>query len=117
MGPETVQGRIVEIESLSMSEELRNRMRYLGHVPLSKHFQIVELSFDNSVVPAIILEKFQGRLLIICYVLFFKRTCFPQIKLMKEKKGANAVTVKSSAEILRFSALKKQNGDAVKVSL
>lgn len=61
MGPETVQGRIVEIESLSMSEELRNRMRYLGHVPLSKHFQIVELAFDHSIVPRIILAEFQDR--------------------------------------------------------
>lgn len=60
MSPETIQGRVVEIESLSMSEDLRNRMRYLGHVPLSKHFQIVEITLDHSTIPTTILEEFQG---------------------------------------------------------
>ena len=63
MSPEAIQGRIVEIDSLSMSEDLRNRMRYLGHVPLSKHVQIVEIVLDDSTVSATILEEFQGILL------------------------------------------------------
>jgi len=38
--PDTIQGRIVEIDTMSMTPELRNRLRYLGHIPISKQFQV-----------------------------------------------------------------------------
>lgn len=38
--PEVIQGKIVEVETFSMTEELRNRLRYLGHIPIFKQFQV-----------------------------------------------------------------------------
>lgn len=58
--PETIQGQIVEVETLSMTEELRNRLRYLGHIPVSKQFQIMEITLTEPTVDAIIFEEFRG---------------------------------------------------------
>lgn len=58
--PETIQGRIVEIETLSMTEDLRNRLRYLGHVPISKQFQIMEIALTEPEIHSIIVEEFKG---------------------------------------------------------
>lgn len=60
MCPETIQGRIVEVETLSMTEELRNRLRYLGHIPVSKQFQIMEIALIEPQVDSDILEEFRG---------------------------------------------------------
>lgn len=58
--PETIQGRIVEIETLSMTEEWRNRLRYLGHIPVSKQFQIMEIALTEPELDFSILEEFKG---------------------------------------------------------
>ena len=58
--PETIQGRIIEAETLSMNEELRNRLRYLGHIPVSKQFQIMEISLTEPPIELGILEEFRG---------------------------------------------------------
>lgn len=60
MCPETIQGRIVEIETLSMTEDWRNRLRYLGHIPVSKQFQIMEISLTEPEIDSSILEEFRG---------------------------------------------------------
>jgi len=60
--PEVVEGKIVELECLSMNDEVRNRLRYLGHIPISKPFQIVEISLDESLIDSGILHEFQDRI-------------------------------------------------------
>lgn len=42
-------GKIVEIESGSMTEELRKRLRYLQHLPITCQFQVVEVDLGESV--------------------------------------------------------------------
>lgn len=64
--PETIQGRIVEVETLSMTEDLRNRLRYLGHIPISKQFQIMEITFIEPEIDSTVREEFRG----ICLLLF-----------------------------------------------
>ncbi|XP_046463369.1 RING finger protein 10-like [Daphnia pulex] len=59
--PETIHGRIVEIETLSMTEEWRNRLRYLGHIPVSKQFQIMEIALTEPELDFSILEEFKER--------------------------------------------------------
>ncbi|KAK3083734.1 hypothetical protein FSP39_002255 [Pinctada imbricata] len=41
--PLTITGRILETENIFMSEELRKRLRYLGHLPLTSEFEVAEL--------------------------------------------------------------------------
>ena len=68
--PEVIEGRIVESETLSMTEELRNRMRYLGHVSLSTQFQIAEILLEEPVVDAAVFEEFRGVCVYILTVCF-----------------------------------------------
>ena len=58
--PEVVEGEIVEVDCLSMNDEVRNRLRYLGHIPISKQFQIVEIALDENLVDTDILNEFHG---------------------------------------------------------
>lgn len=41
--PQTITAKIVEMESVFMTEELRKRLRYLSHLPLTSEFQVAEL--------------------------------------------------------------------------
>lgn len=42
-----IKANIVAIESVSMTENLRKRLRYLQHLPLTCEFQVVELDFSQ----------------------------------------------------------------------
>lgn len=48
--PDTVTADIVEIENIFMTEDLRKRLRYLGHLPLTCEFQVVELALKEPVL-------------------------------------------------------------------
>lgn len=61
--PKTITGRIVQKEVCSMSEDLRRRLKYLQHLPVSCHFEVVEIQFDRLIVSAEILSKFKDELL------------------------------------------------------
>lgn len=43
-----------------MSEELRNRLRYLGHIPISKQFQLTEIALTQPVIDLDIMDEFKG---------------------------------------------------------
>ena len=58
--PEIIEGEIAEGEYLSMNEDTRNRLRYLGHIPISKQFQIVEIYLNEAYVDPSISQEFQG---------------------------------------------------------
>jgi len=56
--PEDVTAVIVEKEGISMNEDLRRRLRYLGHLPLICEFEVVELKLETPVVSAETIEAF-----------------------------------------------------------
>jgi len=60
--PHVIEGRIIENETLSMTEELRHRMRYLSHMPISSQFQSVELALDEPLVDVDVLQEFKERI-------------------------------------------------------
>jgi len=60
--PEIIEGEIAEGEYLSMNEDTRNRLRYLGHIPISKQFQIVEIYLNEAYVDPSISQEFQDRI-------------------------------------------------------
>ncbi|XP_048748109.2 RING finger protein 10-like isoform X2 [Ostrea edulis] len=49
-GPQTITAKIVEMESVFMTEELRRRLRYLSHLPLTSEFQVAELELRPPVL-------------------------------------------------------------------
>lgn len=46
--PQSIDGRIVQKESCSMTEELRKRLKYLQHLPVTCQFDVVEIEFEQS---------------------------------------------------------------------
>lgn len=60
--PKTIVGTILQKEICSMSEELRKRLKYLQHLPISCQFEVVELTFEQSLVSKAVLAKFQEEL-------------------------------------------------------
>ncbi|XP_022341195.2 E3 ubiquitin-protein ligase RNF10-like [Crassostrea virginica] len=49
-GPPTITAKIVELESVFMTEELRKRLRYLAHLPLTSEFQVAELDLRPPIL-------------------------------------------------------------------
>ncbi|XP_075219905.1 E3 ubiquitin-protein ligase RNF10 isoform X2 [Lycorma delicatula] len=60
--PPLVTGVILEKESGSMTEELRKRLRYLQHLPVTCQFEVAEICLKPPVVTTDTLEFFQEQL-------------------------------------------------------
>lgn len=60
--PHTVTGIIVEKESGSMTEDLRKRLRYLQHLPLTCQFEVAEIQLVPPVVSQETLDTFKEQL-------------------------------------------------------
>lgn len=56
--PDTITASIVEVESITMTQELRNRLRYLNHLPLSVEFKVVEVLLNPPIVSKETLKEF-----------------------------------------------------------
>uniref|UniRef100_A0A5K3FVE5 E3 ubiquitin-protein ligase RNF10 n=1 Tax=Mesocestoides corti TaxID=53468 RepID=A0A5K3FVE5_MESCO len=48
--PKAISGKVVEIESRTMNLELRQRYRYLSHLPLGRTFYLVEIDLGPPVI-------------------------------------------------------------------
>ncbi|RUS77856.1 hypothetical protein EGW08_014369 [Elysia chlorotica] len=79
--PRTVTATIVAIERIFMTEEMRKRLRYLNHIPLTTEFHVVEMKFKPPVVSKETLKHFQPE--------FEKRRKFRQRKAREEKARAS----------------------------
>lgn len=60
--PPVLTGRIVEKESGSMTEELRRRLRYLQHLPVTCQFEVAEIQLKPPVVTKQTLEHFRDQM-------------------------------------------------------
>ena len=58
--PHKIQGKIVSLESCSMSESLRKRLKYLQHLPVTSVFEVVEIEFDPDFVSHDVVNTFKG---------------------------------------------------------
>lgn len=58
LSPEKISATVVEIAGYSMSEDVRQRHRYLSHLPLTCEFSICELALQPPVVSKETLELF-----------------------------------------------------------
>lgn len=60
--PDTVTATVVELESVSMDEDLRRRLRYLSHLPLTCEFVMAELDLRPPIVSQNVLDIFKDEL-------------------------------------------------------
>lgn len=60
--PRIITGKLVEKEVGSFTEDLRRRMRYLGHLPVTSTFEIVEINLQPPIISREVLESFEGLL-------------------------------------------------------
>uniref|UniRef100_A0A646QJC5 E3 ubiquitin-protein ligase RNF10 n=1 Tax=Hemiscolopendra marginata TaxID=943146 RepID=A0A646QJC5_9MYRI len=57
--PDTVTGKIIEKEGISMTEQLRKRLRYLRHLPLTCEFEVIELNLMPPIVSQKTIRSFE----------------------------------------------------------
>ncbi|XP_013402589.1 RING finger protein 10 [Lingula anatina] len=60
--PETITASIVDMEGIFMTEELRKRLRYLSHMPLTCEFSVAELALKSPIVSKETIKKFAGQI-------------------------------------------------------
>lgn len=60
--PKVIQGRILEIEGFTMTQNLRKRHRYLSHLPLMCEFKVVELDLEVPLLSQETLGEFQEQM-------------------------------------------------------
>ncbi|KAF7276133.1 hypothetical protein GWI33_010890 [Rhynchophorus ferrugineus] len=61
-GPKTITGKILEKEGGSMTEELRNRLRYLQHLPVTCQFEVAEIRLKEPTVNKDTLAHFKEQI-------------------------------------------------------
>lgn len=59
--PKTLTGKILEKEGGSMTEDLRRRLRYLQHLPLTCQFEVAEIYLKPPVVSKETMDYFHGK--------------------------------------------------------
>jgi len=92
--PQTVTANIVELESISMTEDLRRRLRYLGHLPLTCEFYVAELVLKPPVVSQDTLREFQGET--------ERRRRLRQKKSREEKRHVKKIQDEENRKMGRF---------------
>ncbi|CAH1976358.1 unnamed protein product [Acanthoscelides obtectus] len=60
--PKTITGRILEKEGGSMTDDLRRRLRYLQHLPVTCQFEIAEIELRKPIVSQDTLDAFKDQL-------------------------------------------------------
>jgi len=60
--PKTIKGKIIEKDNTSMSESLRNRLRYLRHLPLTSIFEVCEIQLKSPFISKETLTEFSSQL-------------------------------------------------------
>lgn len=60
--PHTLSAKVVEKETVSMTEDLRMRLRYLRHLPVTCNFDVVEVALRNPVVSKGTILMFQDQI-------------------------------------------------------
>ncbi|XP_076282228.1 E3 ubiquitin-protein ligase RNF10 [Lasioglossum baleicum] len=60
--PHTIKGKLLEKEGGSITEDLRRRLRYLCHLPLTCQFELAEIDLQPPIISQEVLTSFQDQL-------------------------------------------------------
>lgn len=58
--PRVISGKLIEKEVGSFTEDLRRRMRYLCHLPVTSQFEIAEIDLLPPLISNEVLSSFEG---------------------------------------------------------
>lgn len=58
VSPPSIEAKVVELEAVNMTEQFRQRFRYLGHVPLASSVRLAELSLRPPLISAKVEREF-----------------------------------------------------------
>ncbi|XP_011506010.1 PREDICTED: LOW QUALITY PROTEIN: RING finger protein 10 [Ceratosolen solmsi marchali] len=60
--PQVISGTIIEKEVGSLTHDLRKRMRYLCHLPVTSQFEMVEIDLQPPIISKEVLTYFEGQI-------------------------------------------------------
>jgi hypothetical protein len=60
--PNQIKGKIIQIESCSLNEDLRKRLKYLQHLPVTSQFDVVEIEFENDILSNSVMNLFRDEI-------------------------------------------------------
>lgn len=66
--PPTISGKIIQKQSCSMTEDLRRRLKFLQHLPVTCQFEVAEVKLDTSLISSEVFERFRGKILPFIYI-------------------------------------------------
>lgn len=69
--PRVIMGKLLEKEGGSLTEDLRRRLRYLCHLPLTCQFEVAEIELKPPIVSEEVLSSFQGNFFVVFAILNF----------------------------------------------
>ncbi|KAL5477138.1 hypothetical protein EMCRGX_G023887 [Ephydatia muelleri] len=61
-GPEEIEAQLVQMDQMSMTEEIRRRFRYLNHLPITCEFALCELALEPPTVSEATLDYYHDEL-------------------------------------------------------
>lgn len=64
--PLVITGKLLEREVGSFTEDLRRRLRYLCHLPLTCQFEVAEIELKPPIVSEDVLNSFHGNAIYPC---------------------------------------------------
>lgn len=63
--PPIITGKVLQKQNCSMTEDLRKRLKFLQHLPVSCQFEVAEIELDKSLISTEIWKRFKGTYYII----------------------------------------------------
>lgn len=67
--PPVITGKLLEKEAGSYTEDLKRRLRYLCHLPLTCQFELAEIELRPPLVSEHVLRAFRGNCYLLKYIL------------------------------------------------
>ncbi|XP_071094265.1 E3 ubiquitin-protein ligase RNF10-like [Haliotis cracherodii] len=96
--PDTITANIVDTEIIFMTEELRKRLRYLNHLPLTCEFQVAELALKPPLLSKDTLRHFAGDI--------EKRRRMRQKKMRDDKRRSRKIEMEENEKMGKFPGMK-----------
>ncbi|CAF0865809.1 unnamed protein product, partial [Didymodactylos carnosus] len=92
--PEVIHARVEHIESFFMTEELRSHFRFLGHLPLTCEFQVIEIRLRPPVISVQTMNMFADEL--------YRRRQFRYRKERTEKRRKQQAEIAETRKLTQY---------------
>ncbi|XP_070504081.1 E3 ubiquitin-protein ligase RNF10 [Chironomus tepperi] len=97
--PQEIRGKIVQIECCTMNEDLRKRLKYLQHLPVSSVFEVVEIEFNHGIISKDVHNLFKDELFI-----RRKKRQFREKQENKREKVINEINDRQMGKMLKSAS-------------